>query len=64
VIPPERADDPEAGTAILRMRERAECRVHLVIVTRRFGGVKPGGDRFRNVQAAVRAYLAEIAGAG
>jgi putative IMPACT (imprinted ancient) family translation regulator len=63
---PLKADDGEAGAGavILRMLERADCRGQVVIVTRWFGGVKLGGDRFRNVQAAVRAYLAETGAAG
>ena len=45
---------------ILRMLERAGLENHLVIVTRWFGGTHLGGDRFRHVQTAVRAYLTEI----
>jgi len=30
---------------------------HVVIVTRWFGGTHLGGDRFRHVTSAVRAYL-------
>lgn len=54
-----KADDGEsgAGMVILRMLERAELRDHLIIVTRWYGGKKLGGDRFRRVQDAVRAYL-------
>ena len=54
-----KADDGEsgAGMVILRMLERAGLEDHLVIVTRWYGGKKLGGDRFRRVQDAVRAYL-------
>ena len=54
-----KADDGEsgAGMVILRMLERAGLEDHLVIDTRWYGGKKLGGDRFRRVQDAVRAYL-------
>lgn len=54
-----KADDGEsgAGMVILRMLEREELRDHIIIVTRWYGGKKLGGDRFRRVQDAVRAYL-------
>ncbi|WP_170478519.1 YigZ family protein [Ruegeria arenilitoris] len=54
-----KADDGEAGAGmvILRMMERAELSEHLIIVTRWYGGKKLGGDRFRRVQDATRAYL-------
>ena len=54
-----KADDGEsgAGMVILRMLERVELRDHVIIVTRWYGGKKLGGDRFRRVQDAVRAYL-------
>lgn len=57
-----KADDGEAGAGmvILRMLERAELSDHLVIVTRWYGGKKLGGDRFRRVQDATRAYLDHI----
>lgn len=56
---PIKSDDGEsgAGNVILRMLERGEIRNHLVIVTRWYGGKHLGGDRFRHVQTAVRAYL-------
>ncbi|AMY68439.1 YigZ family protein [Frigidibacter mobilis] len=58
---PLKADDGEsgAGAVILRMLERAGRVNHLVIVTRWYGGVNLGGDRFRHVQTAVRAALGE-----
>lgn len=45
---------------ILRMLEREGLEGHIVVVTRWFGGVKLGGDRFRRVQDAVRVYLDEV----
>ena len=52
-------DDGEsgAGMVILRMLEREGPENHIVVVTRWYGGVKLGGDRFRRVQDAVRFYL-------
>jgi putative IMPACT (imprinted ancient) family translation regulator len=52
-------DDGEsgAGMVILRMLEREELYDHIIVVTRWFGGVKLGGDRFRRVQDSVRYYL-------
>lgn len=52
-------DDGEAGAGlvILRMLEREGLQDHIVVVTRWFGGKHLGGDRFRNVQEAVRIYL-------
>ncbi|NUB44324.1 YigZ family protein [Fertoebacter nigrum] len=57
---PLKGDDGEAGAgaAILRMLERAGLRDHVVVVTRWYGGVPLGGDRFRHVTEAVRQYLA------
>lgn len=54
-----KADDGEsgAGIVILRMMERAGMSDHVIIVTRWYGGKKLGGDRFRRVQDAVRAYF-------
>ena len=56
-------DDGEAGAAavILKMLERAELRDHVVVVTRWYGGVHLGGDRFAHVVTAVRAYLEALA---
>ncbi len=57
-----KADDGEsgAGMVILRMIERAGLKNHVIIVTRWYGGKKLGGDRFRRVQDATRAYLDHI----
>ncbi|SDD07760.1 YigZ family protein [Ruegeria marina] len=54
-----KADDGETGAAmvILRMMERAGLTDHVIVVTRWYGGKKLGGDRFRRVQDATRAYL-------
>ncbi|MEM7320477.1 MAG: YigZ family protein [Pseudomonadota bacterium] len=61
-----KADDGEAGAGmvILRMLERDGLADHMIIVTRWYGGKKLGGDRFRRVQDAVRAYLDNTRGAG
>ena len=45
---------------MLRMLERAALHDHLVVVTRWYGGVHLGGDRFAHVASCLRAYLAEI----
>lgn len=57
-----KGDDGEvgAGGAILRMLEREDLCNHIIVVTRWYGGVKLGGDRFRHVTAAVRAYLSAL----
>ncbi len=59
---PLKNDDGEsgAGMVILRMLEREGLTGHIIVVTRWFGGVKLGGDRFRRVQDAVRVYLDEV----
>ncbi len=56
---PLKNDDGEsgAGMVILRMLEREGLEGHIVVVTRWYGGVKLGGDRFRRVQDAVRHYF-------
>jgi putative IMPACT (imprinted ancient) family translation regulator len=56
---PAKNDDGEAGAAavILKMLERADLRDHIVVVTRWYGGVHLGGDRFAHVVTSVRAYL-------
>lgn len=55
-------DDGEggAGMVILRIMERELLRDHIVVVTRWFGGKHLGGDRFRHVQDAVKAYIAAL----
>lgn len=58
-------DDGEsgAGMVILRMLERDNIIGEIVVVTRWYGGVHLGGDRFRHVQSCVRAYVEARAGA-
>ncbi len=58
-----KGDDGEAGAGavILKMLERAELRDHIVVVTRWYGGVHLGGDRFAHVVSSVRAYLEALA---
>lgn len=52
-------DDGEsgAGMVILRMLERENITGEVVVVTRWYGGVHLGGDRFRHVQSCIRAYF-------
>ena len=58
---PVKADDGEAGAGavILKMLEREGLQNHIVVVTRWYGGVHLGGDRFAHVVSSVRAYLAQ-----
>ena len=59
---PVKHDDGEAGAGmvIIRMLEREGLCDHVIIVTRWFGGIQLGGDRFRRVQDAVRYYLENV----
>lgn len=59
---PLKGDDGEsgAGLVIIRMLEREGLTDHLIVVTRWYGGVKLGGDRFRRVQDCVKAYLKDL----
>lgn len=61
---PVKSDDgePGAGAIILQELEAAGLHDHVIVVSRWFGGVRLGGDRFRHVRAAVRLYLAQHAG--
>ena len=63
---PQKGDDGEAGAGavILKMLERAGLVDHVVVVTRWYGGVHLGGDRFAHVVTCVRAYLDARGGAG
>ena len=56
---PLKGDDGEsgAGMIIVRMLEREGLHGHVIVVTRWYGGKHLGGDRFRHVQDAVRAYV-------
>jgi putative IMPACT (imprinted ancient) family translation regulator len=60
---PLKNDDGEAGAGmvIARMLEREGLVGEIIVVTRWFGGVHLGGDRFRRVQDAVRVYLEDAA---
>lgn len=59
-------DDGEAGAGavILKMLERAGLVDHIVVVTRWYGGVHLGGDRFAHVVTCTRAYLDALSKAG
>ncbi len=59
---PVKNDDGEAGAAavILKMIEREGLVDHIIVVTRWYGGVHLGGDRFAHVVTSVRAYLAAL----
>jgi len=54
-----KSDDGEsgAGMVILRMLEREKIFDQVIVVTRWYGGVHLGGDRFRHVQTCVNAYF-------
>jgi len=56
-------DDGESGAAavILKMLERDGTRGRIVVVTRWYGGVNLGGDRFAHVVTSVRMWLAQAA---
>ena len=56
-------DDGEAGAGavILKMLEREGVPDRIVVVTRWYGGVHLGGDRFAHVVTSVRAYLDALA---
>jgi putative IMPACT (imprinted ancient) family translation regulator len=56
---PQKADDGEAGAGavILKMLEREGLADHIIVVTRWYGGVHLGGDRFAHIVTCVRAAL-------
>lgn len=56
-------DDGEsgAGRVIAQHLEGAEARDLIIVVTRWYGGVKLGGDRFRHVGRCVAVFLAHWA---
>ena len=60
---PLKNDDGEAGAGavILRMLEREGIPDRIVVVTRWYGGVHLGGDRFAHVVTCVRAWLEDAA---
>lgn len=57
-----KGDDGEtgAGAVILKMLEREGLADHLVVVTRWYGGVHLGGDRYAHVVTCTRAALAAL----
>jgi putative IMPACT (imprinted ancient) family translation regulator len=59
---PMKGDDGEAGAGavILRMLEREAVQDSIVVVTRWYGGVNLGGDRFAHVVTCTRAALAAL----
>jgi putative IMPACT (imprinted ancient) family translation regulator len=61
---PLKGDDGEAGAGavILKMLEREGLVDHVVVVTRWYGGVHLGGDRFAHVVTCTRAALAALRG--
>ena len=63
---PLKNDDGEAGAGalILKMLEREGVPDRIVVVTRWYGGVNLGGDRFAHIVACTRAALAALRDAG
>jgi putative IMPACT (imprinted ancient) family translation regulator len=59
---PLKGDDGEAGAGavILKMLEREGLADQIVVVTRWYGGVHLGGDRFAHVVTCTRAMLAAL----
>jgi putative IMPACT (imprinted ancient) family translation regulator len=59
---PLKGDDGEAGAGavILKMLEREGLVDHIVVVTRWYGGVHLGGDRFAHIVTCTRAALAAL----
>ncbi|MBA3909733.1 MAG: hypothetical protein C0524_07555 [Rhodobacter sp.] len=59
---PLKADDGEAGAGavILKMLEREGLTDRIIVVTRWYGGVHLGGDRFANVVTCTRAALTAL----
>ncbi len=55
-------DDGEsgAGVIILKYIDDAALYDHIVVVSRWYGGVHLGADRFRHVRDCAKAYLKEI----
>ncbi len=55
-------DDGEggAGAIILQMMQREGLEDAVIVVTRWYGGVHLGGDRFRHVKAAVQYFLDQL----
>jgi putative IMPACT (imprinted ancient) family translation regulator len=61
---PLKSDDGEsgAGAVILKMLEREGVPDRIVVVTRWYGGVHLGGDRFAHIVTCTRAALAALRG--
>ena len=59
---PQKNDDGEAGAGavILKMLEREAVQDRIVVVTRWYGGVNLGGDRFAHIVTCTRAALATL----
>jgi putative IMPACT (imprinted ancient) family translation regulator len=59
---PLKGDDGEAGAGavILKMLEREGLGDRIVVVTRWYGGVNLGGDRFAHIVTCTRAVLAAL----
>ncbi|MFM7335005.1 MAG: YigZ family protein [Tabrizicola sp.] len=59
---PLKNDDGEsgAGAVILKMLEREGVPDRIVVVTRWYGGVNLGGDRFAHIVTCTRAALAAV----
>lgn len=59
---PLKNDDGEAGAGavILKMLEREGLLDRIVVVTRWYGGVRLGGDRFAHIVTCTRAVLAAL----
>lgn len=57
-----KSDDGEsgAGMVMLNVLERERLTDHLVVVTRWYGGVHLGADRFRHVKACVYEYISKF----
>lgn len=61
---PMKGDDGEAGAGavILKMLEREGLVDHILVVSRWYGGVRLGGDRFAHVVTCTRAALDALRG--
>ena len=63
---PFKDDDGEAGAAavMLKMIQREALTDHVIVVTRWYGGVNLGGDRFAHVVTSTRIYLQALKAGG
>lgn len=63
---PLKNDDGEAGAGavILKMLEREGLADRLIVITRWYGGVNLGGDRFAHIVTCTRAALLALRSAG